>query len=178
MASAAGAWLTLSPRGLSSDLFFRPRLLLADLGLGLGCGGALLGLWWLARRAFALGARLEDHFVALLRGIEPREAVALAALSSFAEELLFRGAVQGAWGLVPATVLFAVLHTGPSPALRLWTLFAAVAGLAFGLLAAWREVLLPPMVAHFTVNAVNLYRLARAPRDAVTLGSSSPPTHE
>jgi membrane protease YdiL (CAAX protease family) len=109
---------------------------------------------------------LEDHLAQLLQGIEPAETLALAALSGFAEELFFRGAVQGAWGIVPATALFAALHVGPAKAFRLWTLFAAVAGLSLGLLAQWRGNLLGPIVAHFFVNAVNLRRLARAPLPA------------
>jgi len=54
--------------------------------------------------------------------------VALAVLSGFAEELFFRGAVQGAFGWLPATLAFAVLHSGPGKAFRLWILFAAIAG--------------------------------------------------
>jgi membrane protease YdiL (CAAX protease family) len=96
------------------------------------------------------------------------EVVALALLSGFAEELFFRGAVQGSWGWLPATVLFALLHTGPGPAFRLWTLFAAVAGLVLGALMIWRGNLLAPVVAHGLLNGINLGRLVRRER-----GSSS-----
>jgi uncharacterized protein len=81
-------------------------------------------------------------------------------LSGFAEELFFRGAVQGAIGWLPATLAFALLHTGPGRAFRLWTLFALLAGLLFGALMELRGNLLGPVVAHFLVNAVNLWRLA------------------
>ena len=81
-------------------------------------------------------------------------------LSGFAEELFFRGAVQGSWGFVWATLLFALMHTGPDPAFRLWTLFALLAGALFGGLMLWRGNLLAPVTAHFVVNAVNLRRIA------------------
>jgi membrane protease YdiL (CAAX protease family) len=47
---------------------------------------------------------------------------------------------------------------------RLWTLFAVVAGSLFGGLMLWRGNLLAPVVAHFLVNAVNLSRLAAETR--------------
>ena len=178
MALLGGAWLAWSARGFSASLFVRDGRVFVDAVAGIACGLALLGLWWLARHQLPDGPRLEQHFASLLQGIEPAEAIALAALSSFAEELFFRGAVQSAWGLLPATILFAILHTGPSPALRLWTLFAAIAGLAFGLLAAWRGTLLPPIAAHFVVNAVNLVRLSRAERRAADDPFGGQPSRE
>jgi uncharacterized protein len=87
--------------------------------------------------------------------------VGLALLSGFAEELFFRGAVQGSLGLWLGTAIFALVHTGPHRSFRLWTAFAAVAGLLFGGLFAWRGSLLAPIAAHVLVNAVNLRELSR-----------------
>jgi len=112
--------------------------------------------------------------MAALGPLQPGEAVALAVLSGFAEELFFRGAVQGAFGWLPATLAFAVLHSGPGKAFRLWTLFAAVAGLVFAGLTVWRGNLLAPIVGHFLVNAVNLGRLARGRGDSGRLAESQP----
>ncbi|MEM8964692.1 MAG: CPBP family intramembrane glutamic endopeptidase, partial [Acidobacteriota bacterium] len=66
------------------------------------------------------------------------------------------------WGWLWATVIFAVLHTGPGRVFRLWMLYAAIAGLLLAGLMEWRGNLLAPVVAHVLVNAVNLVRLARA----------------
>ncbi len=96
----------------------------------------------------------------MLGPLTASEAFGLALLSGFAEELFFRGAVQGQWGFVPATILFALLHSGPGRAFRFWTLFAALAGLLFGGLMVWRGNLLAPVLGHFLVNGVNLRRLA------------------
>jgi hypothetical protein len=128
----------------------------------------LLALWELGRRIFPTAKQLEDRLAELLGPMDLSEVVALALLSGFAEELFFRGAVQGSWGWLPATVLFALLHTGPGPAFRLWTLFAAVAGLVLGALMIWRGNLLAPVVAHGLLNGINLGRLVRRER-----GSSS-----
>lgn len=135
-----------------------------DLGLGVAAAAVLLGAWWLLARRLAAGRELERRIGELLGPLATDEAVALAFLSGVAEELFFRGAVQGSWGWVWATLLFAVLHTGPGLSFRLWTAFAVVAGGLFGGLMLWRGNLLAPMVAHFLVNAVNLSRLAAEAR--------------
>lgn len=153
--------------GLGAALFFDPERWWLDLGLGVAAGAALLGFWWLLKTLVPAGALLEQHFASLLSGLEPGRTVALAALSGFAEELFFRGGVQGQWGLVPASLLFGLLHTGPGAPFRLWTLFATVAGFTLGGLALWRGNLLAAIVAHFVLNAVNLRRLAGGERDAV-----------
>jgi membrane protease YdiL (CAAX protease family) len=141
-------------------LFVDPGGWWVDLGLGVAAGAVLLGAWWLLARRFAAGRELERRIAEVLGPLGVDQAIALAFLSGVAEELFFRGAVQGSWGWAWATVLFAVLHTGPGLSFRLWTLFAVVAGALFGGLMLWRGNLLAPVVAHFLVNAVNLSRLA------------------
>jgi membrane protease YdiL (CAAX protease family) len=137
-----------------------------DLAAGLAAGAALLALWAGAARLVALARRLETEIGAVLGPLTAGEAVALAIFSGVAEELFFRGAVQGSLpglaGWLLATVLFALLHSGPGPAFRLWTLFALLAGALFGALMLWRDNLLAPVVAHFLVNAVNLKRVSDA----------------
>ena len=89
--------------------------------------------------------------------------IALVLLTPVAEELFFRGAVQTAWGWIPATLLFTLLHAGPGSAYRIWTVFAAIAGLVLAGLMLWRGNLLAPVVTHVVVNGVNLDRLSRLP---------------
>lgn len=170
MIALAGAlWIGLRQGVIPSSLFFDPGEWWIDLGLGTGAGAGLLAFWWGAERAFPLARELGDRLAALLGPVSTAEAVALALLSGFAEELFFRGAVQGAWGWVAATLLFALLHSGPGPAFRFWTFFAVIAGAIFGGLMVWRGNLLGPMVGHFLVNAVNLSRLASRGRDSARL---------
>lgn len=160
LALAGAVWIGFREGVIPLRLFFDPRQWWLDLLLGLGGGLLLLGLWKGSERVFPLARELEDQLGAVLGPLGRSEVIALAVLSGFAEELFFRGAVQGAIGWLPATLAFALLHTGPGRAFRLWTLFALLAGLLFGGLMELRGNLLGPVVAHFLVNAVNLWRLA------------------
>lgn len=164
MALAGILWIGARQGVIPLRLFFDPRRWWLDLLLGAGAGGLLLGVWKAAELAFPLARELEEKLTTLLGPLTPAEVIALALLSGFAEELFFRGALQGTVGWIAASLLFALLHTGPGPAFRLWTLFAAVAGLVLGALMAWRGNLLGPILAHFLVNGVNLWRLADSAR--------------
>ncbi len=159
LASVGILWLGKRPPGLYFALLIDPHTWWIDAAVGLAAGGVLLFLWSLAGRWLPGAQELERKLAATLADLNPSDVLGLAVLSGFAEEIFFRGAVQGAWGLIPATLLFGALHTGPGKVFRLWTLFAAVAGLALGGLMIWRGNLLAPILAHFLVNAVNLRRL-------------------
>jgi membrane protease YdiL (CAAX protease family) len=161
LAIGGAIWVGARNGRIEIGLFFDPAGWWLDLGLGVAAGGLLLGLWQAGLRQLPVARELEDKLGELLRGVEPAEVIALALLSGFAEELFFRGAVQGAWGWPLATLLFALLHVGPGAAFRSWTVFAGVAGLLFAGLMEWRGNLLAPVVAHVLVNAINLGRLAR-----------------
>lgn len=154
-------WIGLRQGRIESTLFFAPSRWWLDLGAGAGCGLGLLGLWELFGRRLDAARRFEALLRGVLGSLDTSQAVGLALLSGFAEELFFRGAVQGAWGVWWATALFAALHSGRDRGLWVWTVFAAVAGLVFGALQIWTRNLLAPIVAHVVVNAVNLSRLAR-----------------
>jgi len=169
LALVGAIWVGARRGVIPLSLFFDPKGWWLDLGAGVGSGLLLLGAWWGAERTFPLAKELEARLAATLGSITTSEAVALAALSGFAEELFFRGAVQGTLGWIAATVLFGVLHSGPGKAFRLWTLFAFVAGALFGGIMVWRGNLLGPVVGHFLVNAVNLRRLAGRVEDSARL---------
>ncbi|HSM50524.1 MAG TPA: CPBP family intramembrane glutamic endopeptidase [Thermoanaerobaculia bacterium] len=176
LGAAGVVWIGLVREGpIPLALFLRPEALAGDLLLGGAVGGALLGLWAAARRFLPLAGRLERRLAAALAGSSRQEALALALLSAVAEEVFFRGAVQGAFGLWPAALLFALLHTGPRRDLALWGLFALAAGLAMGGLVAQRGQLAPAVAAHFVVNAVGLWRLAGAPPPEATAAGPAPP---
>ena len=161
MAMGGALWIGLREGVIPLRLFLDLQGWWIDLLLGLGAAALLLGLWKGAERAFPLARELEAQLSEVLGPLKPGEAVALALLSGFAEELFFRGAVQGTVGWPLAALLFGFVHTGPGRAFRLWTVFALLAGFLFGALMALRGNLLGPVTAHFVVNAVNLARLAR-----------------
>jgi membrane protease YdiL (CAAX protease family) len=162
LAVSAVVWIGMRRDGaIAGALFFDAGRWPLDVGLGLASGLVLIGLWELVGRRFASARRFEELVGALLGSLDPAQAIALALLSGFAEELFFRGAVQDAWGFWIASALFAALHTGRDRGLWLWTVFALIAGLLFGGLVLYTGNLLAAMIGHVTVNAVNLTRLAR-----------------
>lgn len=126
-----------------------------------------------AEARFAWAQLLRARFRQLLGALTRGEVLVLALTSSFAEELFFRGALQVAFsgmlrsealGCLLASVAFAAIHILPDERGRFtaaWSVFAFVLGLALGFLFAWSGSLLPPMLLHFVVNAVNLRDITR-----------------
>ena len=167
MALAGVFWIGLREGKIPLSLFCTPRELPLDLGIGLGVAAALVLLWAAARRTLPLARELEGLLVERIGRLGLEDVVALAILSGLAEELLFRGAMQRAWGPGWSIGLFAALHTGPGRAYRLWTLFALIAGAAFSLLVAWRGNLAAAILAHAAVNLYQLRRLTQRPPESL-----------
>jgi membrane protease YdiL (CAAX protease family) len=94
-----------------------------------------------------------------------RQVLALALLSSIGEELFFRGAMQPAWGVVAATLVFGLLHFPSRLALWPWTVMAGALGLVFGYLTLWTGSVAGATVAHFVVNLLNLRQITRSHTD-------------
>lgn len=115
----------------------------------------------LMTRFTQLGEALADLLGESLSGLGRGDALLLALASGMAEEMLFRGAVQPAVGLVAASLIFGACHFLPRRELALWSLWAVVMGFAFGLLYEWTGHLLAPIAAHVVINGINLPRLAR-----------------
>ena len=46
----------------------------------------------------------------LFESLGPQDIVSVGLLAGVAEELFFRGLVQNAWGLIPASLLFGIMH--------------------------------------------------------------------
>ncbi|MEM6701400.1 MAG: CPBP family intramembrane glutamic endopeptidase [Acidobacteriota bacterium] len=154
-------WIGLRDGGITADLFVRAPSLPLDLALGVG-GGVVVALSWqlIARFVGPVGA-LERELAARIGPLTTSEALGLALLSGVGEELFFRGAMQPSLGLVGTTLLFAIVHSGPSKIYLVWTLFALLGGLGLGSLFEWRQNLMAPIVAHVAVNAIGLGRLSR-----------------
>jgi len=169
LALAGLVGLAAQGRPVDLRLAVDPASWWVDVALGLGAGGLLLAGWLAARRTLPAAGRLEATLARLLGPLSRSEIVALALISAISEELAFRGALQHAAGWLPAAAVFALLHLGPGPPFRLWSLFALVGGLVFGGLVVWREALAAPILGHLLVNLVQLRRLAEV-RGADTAG--------
>ncbi len=174
LAIAAVIWIGSSQGSIPLALFIDPASWWLDLGLGLIGGLGLVALWDAGRRFVPAMRELEIALAGQIGPLDQSEALALALISGFAEELFFRGAVQTSWGWAWATVIFTLMHSGSGRAFRWWTLFAFVAALVFGGLTFYRGSILAAVVAHTVVNSINLRRLAEI--DAGSLLDSAAPT--
>jgi len=163
LAMAAAGLVWSSWRGDSSVWRVEGR---EDVQVLLGIvAGVVLGLGFvfasrLAVHRFEWARALHRDMRALLGPLPDAEVVVLAAASSLGEEIFFRGALLPAIGLVASSLVFAMLHVGPKLRYLPWTFSSLVAGLVFGQLFLWSGDLTGPVVAHFTVNLLNLRYLS------------------
>jgi membrane protease YdiL (CAAX protease family) len=162
LGAAALGWSSL--RG-QPNLWQRPEhqdpMVVTGILLGLGLGLAIVFLSRLAVYRFEWARALHREFRALLSPLGDFEIVVLATASSIGEEMFFRGALLPIVGLVGSNVIFALLHVGPKARYLPWTISSFVAGLIFSQLFLWTGDLTGAVVAHFTVNFLNLRHVAR-----------------
>jgi membrane protease YdiL (CAAX protease family) len=140
-----------------------------------GIALALVGLVRVGARAWTPMERAARAGAALLGPLTVPQALALALMSGVAEELLFRGALWPALGLWGTTLLFGLVHVLPRLELWIYPLFALVGGLALGLVRLGSGHVVPAMVAHVVVNALNLAWLGRLAARAAA-APPAPPT--
>lgn len=133
-----------------------------SVGVGLGLGVVLLSR--LASARFAWARRLDEDFRDKLGGVDRQQVFALALMSALAEELFFRGFLQGHLGLGLTALLFGLAHLPSRWVHAPWTLAAILMGLALGWLFEVFGSLLPAFLAHFLVNFFNLHSLIPAER--------------
>ena len=144
--------------------------------LGVAAGVLVVILSRIAVRRFDWARALHHNFRELLGPLTSREILIMALASSIGEELLFRGALQPWLGLVPQAVLFGLLHIGPGRRFLAWTVWALGMGLAFGGLVTLTGDLGGAIVAHFTINFMNLHYIARV--SFPTPAATGPHSHQ
>ncbi len=157
--SGLGLWL-IDVQDLNSGLVIwgDGTTVLRDTAIGAGSGLAMVALSYLVRdwRPLKdLGRELAKDL-----GTPGSGAIAvLAVTSSVGEELLFRGAMQQWSGFWVTAAVFGLLHGGFAKRLRLWAIFATLAGMLLGGLTLLTDNLLAPILCHLTVNYFNLHLL-------------------
>ena len=100
---------------------------------------------------------LHVEFRNILGPLSGTEIAVFAVTSGIAEEMFFRGAMQPATGLWISSVIFGLAHVGPMRRFWVWTVWATVMGVVFGLLYACTGELLAPVVAHVLINYENMH---------------------
>jgi len=133
---------------------------LRDIGLGIVAGVLVILLSDQLSRRTQAGAKLARALGRHLGRLSLAECVLLAAVSGVAEEAFFRGVLQPRIGLVAAALLFGLAHFVPRRELMSWAVFAVCAGLLLGILFESTGNLVAPVIAHASINAVNLWLLS------------------
>jgi len=157
-------WASGLPRQQFGWVSYAP---LADVAIGLGAGLAIqvslntLTNW--AMRRFGPGIYSPVVLLSILPRTRGEWAPVLLALfpAVLVEELLFRSLLLGglglffpAWALVVGTaLLFGWMH---SPQGQLGMIMTAAVSVLLAALFLWRGSLLPPLIAHYAVNVLQL----------------------
>ena len=151
----------------------RPGMwLLLGPGIGLLFGvGCVRVMRWIEPRYEWMGV-LREEFANIFGRATSREVLWLAAASAVGEEILFRGAMMDAWGLVPSSLVFALLHLPPRRELWPWTASAAILGLSLGGLTLATGNLGAAVAAHFIINALNLAYITGRPSPVMSYRAS------
>ncbi|HKA87600.1 MAG TPA: CPBP family intramembrane glutamic endopeptidase [Haliangiales bacterium] len=138
-----------------------PLLLVLSPLIGFGVALAVVFVSRLAVHRFDWARQLHRSFRALLGSLSGRDVLILALASSIGEELFFRGALQPWLGVWASAGVFALLHIGPGLRYLPWTLSAFAMGLVFGEMFNIVGDLIGPIVAHFTINYLNINYITR-----------------
>lgn len=165
LAAAAIIWGVL--RG-TPDIFHHPTGLLEHplpMSVAILIGGAAgvafgLGMARLTRFSvyrFKWATALHIEFRGLFGPLRGLDILGFAIFSAIGEELFFRGALQSQIGIIPASLIFGVLHMAPSKKFIPWPFQAVAMGFAFGGLFWITGNLVAPVLAHFTINYQNLH---------------------
>lgn len=176
VAFVIGAYALVAAVGLGIGLLRgRPNVLVlpAEETLRLGSGSALEGhlasfvgglalalalvaaTRWLVRTT-AWASALHEDLRPIARALGPEAVVPVALASSIGEEILFRGALVPAIGVLLSSVLFGALHQLRGRSRLSWAAFAFVVGLLFAALFRVTGSLVGPILAHALVNGANL----------------------
>ncbi len=143
--------------------YFRLRSLPLHGILGLVLGGVIVLFSRYSVRRFQWARSMEEEFRSLLRD-QPFWTVPLLALfSSLGEEIFFRGALQDVTGVWGQAVVFGLMHFPFSRKMWAWPFFAFGMGLVFGWVTIGTGTLWCAVVAHGTINSLNMWMILRDP---------------
>lgn len=126
----------------------------ALLGLTVGLLGVGATLILVKRTRWA--KLLHDELRPSVAGMPLSGIIAVAIFSSLGEEILFRSVLQPATNLWIQALVFGLAHQLPGRSRWTWVLWAMIMGLVFGLLFEATGSLVGPIVAHATINGMNL----------------------
>jgi membrane protease YdiL (CAAX protease family) len=145
------------------------RILLSG-ALGALVGGLTIAATRLMMRRAAWARALHADLRPVVRRADDATLLTIAVASGVGEEVLFRGLLVPALGIVGSSLVFGVVHQVRGRARWGWMLWAAATGLLFAIVFALTGSLLGPIVGHVLINAVNL----RVLRDVSPVADGAP----
>lgn len=155
--------------GLDITLFPLTRFLLRDLLVGTAAALPPLALFviFFSAKADRMPV-LASLKKVMLHQVKPLfeearwyDLIMISVLAGFSEELLFRGVVQSQVGLVPASILFGLVH----PVTPAYAAFAVLMGLYMGAAFSYFQSLLVPVQIHLVYDLSALIYLKYFLRD-------------
>lgn len=141
-------------------LFGRP---VRDLAVGGVVAAALGGLnFFLLHRPRGMWrsvrAAVDDVLVPTFAGLTPQQVVVVSLAAGIGEELFFRGCLQPAIGLIPASVAFGLAHVAGARMLA-FGVWAIGMGLVLGALVVATDGLLASITAHACYDVLAFHYL-------------------
>lgn len=136
----------------------------ALVGLTLGLASVFVTLVLVKKTEWA--RHLGDELRPIASGMSLTAIVAVAVFSSLGEEILFRSVLQTSTNVWIQALVFGLAHQLPGRSRWTWALWAMMMGLLFGALFQATDSLLGPLVAHATINGMNLRFLQTHPTPA------------
>jgi len=156
--SAATVWSWVSGIQLGPAMAYRPEMLLIGCACGLALALSSLILFWLGKSVGFLSNLREtilSEFAPLFSELSWLDALLVAAVSGFCEEILFRGIIQSQCQLLVTSLIFGLFHC-PSLKHLSYGLWAFVAALFLGWIYILTGNLWVPILAHAVNNAISL----------------------
>lgn len=131
----------------------------ADLAWGSAAGVAFSIAAWAVFRQIPSFQHIKTLILRTIdmQTLAPRHAVMFGLIAGIPEEILFRGAMQPAFGVLVTTLIFAALHG----VTRAYFIYAALASLLLSGLAIWSDGLWAPIAAHTTIDIAMFLLLMR-----------------
>lgn len=139
----------------------QPPWLVASPIIGFLFGMAMVFLSRLAVRSTEWARTLHREFHSVVHELSSKEIFLLALSSALGEEMFFRGALLPVVGLLPSSVLFGLMHARAQWRFLPWTIMSFIMGVAMGAMYMTIGDLGAPVVAHFTINLLNLNYIAK-----------------
>ena len=124
--------------------------------LGLALAAMLVASTRIAVQRFAFARQLHSDLRPVAQSLAVQSVVLIAVLSSFGEELFFRGFLAPRLGILAQALIFGMVHQVRGPSRWVWVAWASLVGVCFGFLFLLTGSLIGPIAAHAAVNGYNL----------------------